>query len=734
MRNNKKSLILLALVFSVLVLLIIISVIIQPENPLHVFLVKRKISELQMKLYFLLPLLIIGYYNTPYSEKKINIENSIILGLFSLGLFLLPFNTLNFLSKEFIGVIYFLIGICLIISAFTISAYLFSLKIARDQFNVENQTFEQSREIIETTYSLNFKHVFYWNNKKNEGYINIINVFTGVWIFGIMSSGKSFTWFLQAIYQFIKKDFTLAIYDYKFPEQTNITYKIHQKLNSRTEFFTICLSNVQYSNRVNPVAPKYIETIQDIEVISSIIVKKNSSDSNDNFFEGSAQGIFTALIYLLKSWERKYDLEICSIPHAMLLSTVKIDFLLPLILTQKSVLMQVTSLRDAFTKEDAGGQLAGQVASLSVVLRSLVSLDMLYILSGNDFDLELNNIAKPKILCIGTSQDKAEVSAPIISVIFEMISRKTNVNNVNKKSAPFMILADEFARITFKSLNEYLSSGRSNKCGIMAGMQGIKQLEENIPKNKSSAILDISANVICGKAGNDTAQFMADRLGKTNQKKTNVSESELGEISLNHSIDKDYLVAPSRISTMGVGEFCGVVVDDFDLKIKQKRFFGDVKVEKEVTDILKAENTIPKKLEIPKERIEKLFEVHKNEIDYYNFIAVFRKYLETDIKSKSYIFEFYWLFLDIDNDFIFQLREKTLTDEFEKAIYERLKNKIEKYELSNFLISYEKQMYTQIEKIVKLEYLQAFGKPITDDLFNVENKEDIIIEDDDDLF
>lgn len=733
--KSKQSFILFSVIFYFAAFFVLSSVIMDDTidgNAIHKWTSRRDISENQLKFFMLLPLIIIAYFSKNYSEKLPKIENITVIGLVSLAILFIPANFLIFLPRAAIVGIYFLCFATNLGLAFIFGTYLFSKKAIRDQFNDENETFEQTRQKIETPFSLNLEYEFYFEGKWNKGWVNLINVFAGIWIFGLMNSGKSFTWFLQAIYQFIKKDYTLAVFDYKFPELTNITYKMHKRLNSKNNFYVLCLDDATISHRCNPISSRYIKSVQDMDVVSEIFIKSNGSQF-DKFFDGSAQGILTAIMYILRVWERKHGIPVCTVSHAMILSSIKIDYLLPQLLSQREVLAQVTSVRDGFlASESSGGQLAGQLGSLANNLRSLISKDILYILSGNDFDLELNNPDNPKILCIGSSQKKAQITAPIVSVFFEIIARETNV--VNKKRSPFMILGDEFARVFFKSLPEYVSSGRSNQCGIMAGMQGIPQLEERLKKEVSSAIVDITANLICGKAGNDTAKYVSERIGKTNQKRTNLQESAEGEYSFNHGTDKDYLVSQSRISTLGVGEFCGTIVDEYDLKIKQKRFFGRFLFDKNITPILEDSNEIEKLIKPDPERVEHFFQLHKKEMETYGFFNTISSTKSGELYQKIYIFDFYILFLELDLDSLenliykdFQSKELREIDEVKKIVYDRLRKKIESNEIEKFLTDHQNQLYDQIEEIVKAEYFEMMGKKIQDDLFNVENKTETLI-------
>ncbi len=51
-------------------------------------------------------------------------------------------------------------------------------------------------------------------------------------------------------------------------------------------------------------------------------------------------------------------------------------------------------------------QLEGQVGSAKIGLERLSSPQLYWMLSGNDFALDLNSAAAPKVLCMGNNPDK----------------------------------------------------------------------------------------------------------------------------------------------------------------------------------------------------------------------------------------------------------------------------------------------------------------------------------------
>lgn len=47
-----------------------------------------------------------------------------------------------------------------------------------DVFNTENESFQQETRLIENEYSVNLPTRFYYKKKWNNGYINVVNVFS----------------------------------------------------------------------------------------------------------------------------------------------------------------------------------------------------------------------------------------------------------------------------------------------------------------------------------------------------------------------------------------------------------------------------------------------------------------------------------------------------------------------------------------------------------------------------
>lgn len=133
-----------------------------------------------------------------------------------------------------------------------------------DLLNIENESFEQSRNKEENEYSVNIPMVYYYKKRLNHGWINIINPFRATIVLGTPGSGKSFGIIDPFIRQHSAKSFAMMVYDYKFPALArNLFYQYCKnrkqgKLPKNCGFRIVNFTDVEYSNRANPIQRKYI--------------------------------------------------------------------------------------------------------------------------------------------------------------------------------------------------------------------------------------------------------------------------------------------------------------------------------------------------------------------------------------------------------------------------------------------------------------------------------------------
>ncbi len=188
-----------------------------------------------------------------------------------------------------------------------ISRY-YNYKVGEDRFNFENESFQQSEELNGNDYSVNIPMIYYFKGRMHEGWINIINPFRGTIVLGTPGSGKSFGIIDPFIRQHAAKGFALMVYDYKFPtlgKEVFYQYCKNKKLGRLPEncgFHIVNFTDVEYSNRINPIQRKYIPDMAAASETAATLLESLNKGSekkggSEAFFQNSAINFLSAIIY-----------------------------------------------------------------------------------------------------------------------------------------------------------------------------------------------------------------------------------------------------------------------------------------------------------------------------------------------------------------------------------------------------------------------------------------------------
>jgi hypothetical protein len=185
----------------------------------------------------------------------------------------------------------------------------YNYKVGEDRFNFENESFQQSEVLINNDYSVNIPMIYYWKQKMRKGWINIINPFRGTIVLGTPGSGKSFGIIDPFIRQHSAKGFTLMVYDYKFPTLAKTLFyqfcknRKAGRLPENCGFRIVNFTDVEYSNRINPIQRKYIPDLAAAsETAATLLASLNKGGGekkggSEAFFTNSAENFLAAIIY-----------------------------------------------------------------------------------------------------------------------------------------------------------------------------------------------------------------------------------------------------------------------------------------------------------------------------------------------------------------------------------------------------------------------------------------------------
>lgn len=488
------------------------------------------------------------------------------------------------------------IGFLLVLAGGNQLSRYIKLNLGKDIFNELNETFPQEERLLENEYSINLPAQYKLRGRVRKSWINIINPFRGLLVCGSPGAGKSYFVIQHIIRQHIRKGFAMLVYDFKYDDLTKIAYNtlLKNKRSYRIEpnFYTINFDDLSKSHRCNPLDASTMFDITDATEASRSIMMGLNRDwitKQGDFFVESPINFLTAIIWFLKKYQGgKY----LTLPHVIELMQVDYEKLFSVLRTEPEIEVLINPFISAY-QNDAMEQLEGQVASAKIGMARLSSPQLYWVLSENDFTLDINDPENPKIVCLANNPQKQQVYGAVLSLYITRLIKLVNQKNRLKSSLVF----DEFPTIFFNDIDNLIATARSNRVSTCLGIQDFSQLKKDYGAEQSSVIMNITGNIISGQVTGETAKFLSERFGKINQVKESISINRT-DTSVSKSSQLDFAVPQSKIAGLSSGEFVGMVADDPSNKIKLKTFHCEIINDHEQ---LSAESKLHKELPVIKE-------------------------------------------------------------------------------------------------------------------------------------
>lgn len=458
--------------------------------------------------------------------------------------------------------------------------------LMEDVFNTENESFMQETHLMENEYSVNLPTQFYYQKKWNEGWINVVNPFRATIVLGTPGSGKSYAVVNNYIKQHIKKGFSMYIYDYKFDDLSVIAY--NTLINNmdcykvKPQFFIINFDNPRKSHRCNPINPSFMTDISDAyEAAYTIMLNLNRTwiQKQGDFFVESPIILLAAIIWYLKIYQGgKY----CTFPHAIEFLNKKYADIFTILTSYPDLENYLSPFMDAW-QGGAQDQLQGQIASAKIPLSRMISPQLYWVMTGDDFSLDINNPNEPKVLCVGNNPDRQNIYSAALGLYNSRIVKLINKKGQLKSS----VIIDELPTIYFRGLDNLIATARSNKVAVCLGFQDYSQLIRDYGDKEAKVIQNTVGNIFSGQVVGDTAKNLSERFGKVLQRRQSMTiNRQYTSTSINTQLDS--LIPASKISNLTQGMFVGAVSDNFNERIDQKIFHAQIMIDnqavKEETD------------------------------------------------------------------------------------------------------------------------------------------------------
>lgn len=481
------------------------------------------------------------------------------------------------LHLETLAILYMaltLTGYILIMTGGGLLSRIIKDRLENDIFNKENETFPQEERLLQNEYSINLPAQYHLKGKVKKSWINIINPFRALLVSGSPGSGKSYFVIRHVITQHIKKGFSMFVYDFKFDDLSVIVYNTwlqnKDKYKVVPKFYVINFDDLTRTHRCNPLDPSSMLDITDAaESARTILMGLNREwiKRQGDFFVESPINFLTAIIWFLCKYQNG---EFCTLPHVIELMQLDYDNLFTLLRLEKEVDVLVNPFINAYLN-DVMEQLEGQIASAKVAMARLSSPQLYYVLSGNDFTLDINDPEKPKLVCMGNNPQKIQIYGAVLSLYVNRLVKLVNKKGKVKSSLIF----DEFPTIYLNNMDSLIATARSNKVATCLGIQDFSQLRKDYGREQADVIMNIVGNIVSGQVTGDTAKQLSERFGKIMQDRESLSINSQ-DTSISRSKQLEAAVPPSKISSLSSGEFVGMVADDPDNKIDLKTFHCEI--------------------------------------------------------------------------------------------------------------------------------------------------------------
>jgi hypothetical protein len=449
--------------------------------------------------------------------------------------------------------------------------------LMEDAFNTENESFMQETRLIANEYSVNLPTRFRYRKKRYEGWINVVNPFRATIVLGTPGSGKSYAVVNAFIKQQIEKGFALYLYDYKYDDLSVIAYntllKYRGKYAVKPKFYVINFDNPRKSHRCNPLAPEFMQDVSDAyESAYTIMLNLNKSwiQKQGDFFVESPIILLAAIIWYLRCYQ---DGKYCTFPHAVEFLCRKYEDIFPILTSYPELENYLSPFMDAW-EGGAADQLMGQIASAKIPLTRMISPQLYWVMSGNDFTLDVNNPKEPKILCVGNNPDRQNIYSAALGLYNSRIVKLINKKGMLKSA----VIIDELPTIYFRGLDNLIATARSNKVAVCLGFQDFSQLKRDYGDKEAAVVMNTVGNIFSGQVVGESAKTLSERFGKVLQKRQSMTINR-NDKSTSISTQLDSLIPASKISNLTQGVFVGAVSDNFDERIEQKIFHAEIVVD-----------------------------------------------------------------------------------------------------------------------------------------------------------
>ena len=393
--------------------------------------------------------------------------------------------------------------------------------------------------------------------------IEFRNLVRGVLIIGSAGSGKTKSLIEPLIDQAVKEKYTGIIYDFKFPTLANCVYRESLLLHgSQVEYYYVNFDDMSRTHRFN-VFKKIDNSSYAREYATAFMMNllPESIKQTDFFLRTATALLASSILYFSKR-----EKEFCTLPHiiAFLLNS-NVPRIVEILGQDMESADIVAPVRSGLASEK---QTAAIISTLQNSLSICSTPKIFWVLSGDSFDLNLNNPENPKLLVIGNKASLIDSISPLVSLIVTVASKQMN----EPRKARSLILLDEGPTLFIPNFDNIPATGRENKIATIFCAQDISQMEERYGEKKAEVLISNLSNQFYGKLSNPkTAEKVVKIFGQEEvvfESKSSNHSSSSRSSGTSHSLQQRDRVTITHLRDLNPGEFVASTIEAKDFKIK----------------------------------------------------------------------------------------------------------------------------------------------------------------------
>ena len=530
------------------------------RSPLFSHSLKTKIAALV--------LISLGMLSRSSKAREVDLKIIALVGVISAACYFIPF------PRHGIYVIFTIIGAVGLVWVVSMIARRETKAIIND----DNETFPQCQEKIENENSINLPMVYQYQQKMHKGWINVVNPFRGILVLGSPGSGKSYSVYEPFIDQMMAKGYAMCVYDYKYPTLSKNVYnkllQYQHRFPVKPEFCVLNFDDPMHSLRANPTHPSYIDSQADCAEIAELImlnINKVAREKND-FFTESSKALLDGTFWYLRTHE---DGKYCTFPHAIEFLNQDYRKVIAMLVSDPDVKTKISSFADAF-EAGANDQLQGMIASTRIPLGKFTSRNLYWVMTGDDFNLAINDPEHPKVLCIGNNPDRELIYGTCIALYTSRMFKQINHQGRNKCA----VLLDEMPTVYLPGLDKILNTCRSNGVVFVVGGQDVSQFYRDYGKKEADVLINTPGTTFIGQVNGESAKTMSQVFGKLDRVRESESIGRSND-SVSISMQEKEIMPARKIETLSTGTFFGRVADTHSDKIERKLFCAEIQRDNE---------------------------------------------------------------------------------------------------------------------------------------------------------